>query len=246
MRKFIASLAVAVTAVSSPIAAGAAVPPPRASLGVSTNIAIPNNLLAIQFTDSAGHSHTFRDLHSTTLVVPFLTLCPEVCPFTSGNAIQVARHLRESHTSLARVVCLSVDPERDTPKRLAAYRKLIGLNGTHTPIALWRASSEDTATFMKFFGMTTDRMKADPSLRDWWTHKPLKYDLDHSDGFYVISKTLHLRYISGLGPRFVGTLTKSMERYLSKDGLNTLRHPLKGWSPKDALAAMSYVAKRPL
>lgn len=246
MRRLLSTATMCLALAGSALPAMAAVvTPPRTSLGVSTNISLPSSITEIEFIDAAGNKHHLNELSETTLLVPFLTLCPEVCPFTTGNAIQVARLLKARNVRHVRVVEVTVDPARDTVRRLAAYRKMVGLTKNDTMISHWRASAKDTSTFMKFFGMTTERMKASADMRDWWTDRPLAYDLDHSDGFYVLSRKHHLRYISGLSPRFVGNLTKAMKSFLSDDGLTTLSHPLKGWTPKDAIAALSYVADRP-
>ena len=245
MRRLLSISTVIALLVVPQLPASAAIKAPRAALGVSTDVKIPSSISGIEFTDSRNRHHHLNQVKGIVMLVPFLTLCPEVCPFTTGNAIQVAHILQANADRNVRVIAVTVDPGRDSVARLAAYRKMVGLTKSDTKISYWRASASDTATFMKFFGMTTDRMKANASLRDWWTHKPLAYDLDHSDGFYVLRKN-HLRFISGLSPRFVGSLTKAMKNYLSDDGLHTLTHPLKGWTPKDAIDAMSYVANRPL
>jgi len=243
MRKLLLLPAVLALTCLAVLPAGA-VSAPRSTLGVSTDVRLPKSILSITFTDSTGHHRHLGTFKGTTLFVPFLTLCPEVCPFTTGNAIQVARQLALHHDRRVRVIEFSVDPGRDSVKRLKAYRSMVGLTKNDTTISQWRASARDTAAVMKFFGITTDRMKAAPELRDWMTKKPLKYDLDHSDGFYVLDRHQHLRFISGLSPRFIGTLTNAMKSYLSDDGLNTLAHPLAGWTPTDAIAALSYVANR--
>ena len=61
----------------------------------------------------------------TVVLVPFLTLCADICPFTTGILLQVEKALKAAHaTSKVEIVELSVDPHRDTVARLAAYAKL--------------------------------------------------------------------------------------------------------------------------
>ena len=241
MRRFTLTLALSLGLVST--AAGAAQPAPRSSLGVVTNVTIPSSVWNMQFTDSHGRPHTLASLTGTTLIVPFLTLCPDVCPFTTGNAIQTARILQSHHSANVRVIEITVDPQRDTIKRLAKYRKLVGLNSGDVAISLWRASNRDTAKMMKFFGMTTEKMSVDDVHRDWMTGKPIGYELDHSDGFYVITSQGKLRYVSGLSAKFIGQLTTAMKRYLNSAGLATLAKPSPGWTPSDAVTALSYIAQ---
>lgn len=222
--------------------AWAAQPAPRASLGVATNVSIPSSVWNMNFTDSTGQSRTLSSLKGTTLIVPFLTLCPDVCPFTTGNAIQTARILQAHHATNVRVIEVTVDPRRDSVARLAKYRTMVGLTSSDVAISYWRASPADTTTMMRFFGMTTEKMAVDSVHRDWMTGKPITYELDHSDGFYVVSSNGKLRYVSGLSARFVGTLTKAMKNYLNDMGLATLAKPSPGWTPTDAVSALSYVA----
>lgn len=55
------------------------------------------------------------------------THCPDVCPLTL-KVLQNAKTELEQRgvTSLPRIVLVSVDPERDTPERLAAYIRSFG------------------------------------------------------------------------------------------------------------------------
>lgn len=245
MRRILAiSLILSATTLSLP--ALAAQPAPRSSVGVTTNIPIPANIWNMSFTDSSGATHRLSELKGTTLLVPFLTLCPDVCPFTTGNAIQTARLLQSHHSTNVRVIEVTVDPKRDTVKRLKKYRSMIGLTGTDVAISLWRASSRDTTTMMKFFGMTTEKVAVDEAHLDWLTNKPIAYELDHSDGFYVLSSSGRLRFVSGLSARFTGTLTKAFASYLNDMGRQTLARPGKGWTPNDAVTALSYIANKKL
>ena len=57
------------------------------------------------------------------MVVPFLTLCTDICPLTTGNLLQVEQSLRAARVAdKVQIIELSVDPGRDTPARLAATR----------------------------------------------------------------------------------------------------------------------------
>ena len=68
------------------------------------------------------------------------TSCPDVCPVTMSALAQTRRLLADlPETSQPRVVMISVDPERDTPERLAAYLKafdptFVGATGTKPAI----------------------------------------------------------------------------------------------------------------
>ena len=216
---------------------------PRSNLGVITDVKLPSSIWNMPFTDSNGVTRTFGQLKGTTLLVPFLTLCPDVCPFTTGNAIQTARRLEASGATNVRVIEVTVDPQRDSVARLSNYRRMVGLRSSDIAISFWRTNSKNTRTMMKFFGMTTEKLPIDAVHRDWMTNKPISYELDHSDGFYVITDRQKLRFVSGLSARFVGKLTRAMKSYLNEEGLNTLAHPSTGWTPKDAVDTLTYISQ---
>ena len=69
------------------------------------------------------------------------TNCPDVCPTTLQTLTQVDKQISENTTDdhQMQVVFVSVDPERDTPERLAQYvpyfnQSFIGVTGKQTEI----------------------------------------------------------------------------------------------------------------
>lgn len=72
------------------------------------------------------------------------TFCPDICPTTLAQLAQAQRRLG-ADASRVQVIMVTVDPERDTPERLAAYvsafdPSFIGLIGTPNAIAAAAAS----------------------------------------------------------------------------------------------------------
>jgi protein SCO1/2 len=67
------------------------------------------------------------------------TFCPDVCPTTLAQLAQMRRRLGAEAANV-QVIMVTVDPERDTPERLAAYVRafdpsFVGLTGTPAEIA---------------------------------------------------------------------------------------------------------------
>ena len=93
----------------------------------------------------------------TVMLVPFLTLCTDICPLDTGNLLQVERALRDDRAAAnVQLIELSIDPERDTPARLAAYSRLTG--------ASWELVTESPAEalrFEHFFGWAVQRVAED-------------------------------------------------------------------------------------
>jgi cytochrome oxidase Cu insertion factor (SCO1/SenC/PrrC family) len=180
----------------------------------------------------------------TVLLVPFLTLCQDVCPLTTGNLVAVQHALRADHAATdVQIVELTVDPGRDTPARLAAYAKLTQAN--------WQLVTESPAELRKlakFFGFYFQKVpESDPAGRDWWTGKPLTYDVDHSDNYFVIDPAGAERVVQDAAPDFHGALNPKLYKFLDALGHQHLKHaPQPDWTPTAALQALAISVGRPL
>jgi protein SCO1/2 len=219
--------------------------PPPASLGTLQSRTIPPAIAQLAFTTQRGHALDLASLRGkTVLVVPFLTLCTDICPLDTGNLLQVEHSLvSDGVSSQVQLVELSVDPVRDTPARLAAYAHLTG--------ASWELLTESPAEAVAvehFFGWEVQRVpEGTPASLDWWTGKPLTYDINHSDGFVVIDSHGTERFSTGAAPDFHGTLNPALHRFLTAEGRDHLARPLTpGWNPDAALQTLSWMLNRPL
>jgi protein SCO1/2 len=225
-------------------ACSSAPPKPSGSVGTAGTRAVPADIASIPLTTQTGATTTLAKMKGKTVfAVPFLTLCPDVCPFTTGNVTAVQASITQANQGKDVVVLeWSVDPERDTTARLAAYAKMTGANWT-----MVRTSKANTKKLMAFFGAVIERQPIDPSMGDdpidWMTHEPLTYDVIHSDGFNIINAEGVEKFISGAPPAFHGTLPSGLNGFLSEEGKATLKKaPQNGWTPADALEAISYVS----
>ena len=214
---------------------------PSASQGTTGSRTVPASVASIPLTTQTG---AVTDLAAfkgrTVMVVPFLSLCQDVCPFTTGNLLQVQHSIDAAkQNGDVAVIEYSVDPERDTPARLAAYAKLEGISWTLTT-----SSPENTAALEKYFGVVaTKQPEGTPPGIDWWTGQPLTYDVGHTDGYAILDAKGVERFVSGATPSFHGTLNPTIEAFLSDDGKSALKDPPKnGWTPADALSAISWVS----
>jgi protein SCO1/2 len=163
---------------------------------------------------------------------------------TTGNLIAVQQSLRADHAaSNVQIVELSVDPRRDTPARLAAYARLAAAGWqlvTESPRALARLA--------KFFGFSYQVVGEEKSpARDWWTGKPLTYDVDHSNNYFVIDPGGVERVVQDAAPAFHGQLNPKLYRFLDALGRQHLKAPPQpDWRPTDALSALAVAVGRPL
>jgi protein SCO1 len=214
-------------------------------LGTIVHIGVPAALRRLPLTNQHGQRVTLGSWRGrTVLLVPFLTLCQDICPLTTGNLVQVQQSLGADHAaSKVQIVELSVDPERDTPARLAAYAKLTG--------ASWQLVTEpppELHALAKFFGFYYQKVpEDDPDARDWWTGKPLTYDVDHTDNYFVIDPTGVERVVQVAAPDFHGHLNPKLYNFLDALGREHLKHaPQPDWTPTDALQALSVSVQRSL
>jgi protein SCO1/2 len=92
--------------------------------------------------DSAGKPFTQDDLNGRWNIIFFgFTFCPDVCP-TTLDTLGRTLDLLGADRDKVRIVFISVDPERDTPAKMAAYldnpafpRGVVGLTGTPEQVA---------------------------------------------------------------------------------------------------------------
>lgn len=91
-------------------------------------------------TGAGGQQVSLSDFHGKVVALYFgYTFCPDVCPTTMTEVAKAMRALGKQAEDV-QVIMISVDPERDTPDRLAEYvtyfdPRFIGLTGTPEEIA---------------------------------------------------------------------------------------------------------------
>jgi protein SCO1 len=213
---------------------------PPASVGVTQDRAVTPAILDIPLVDERGQITSLGAFRGKVLVVAdFLTSCQEECPITTGAFLQMRADVAHAGVG-ARVVFaeISVDPERDTPARLAAYAKLTGID-----LHLLTGTPANLAALWHYFGIYYQKVpEADPPGIDWETGKPYTYDIDHSDGFFIIDATGHERFLTAGMADLHGRLPSSLAKLLDDDGRHDLAHPSGGsWTVTQGLVALSWV-----
>jgi protein SCO1/2 len=167
------------------------------------------------------------------LLAPSMTLCHEVCPMTTAALEQVQSTLdRDGLAGDVTVAEVSVDPWRDTPARLRAYKRLTGLR-----FRLLTGSRAELTRLWHFFGVYFQRVPQDkPPDRDWLTGKPESFDVQHTDGFFLVDPRGHWRVATIGMPALGGRLPSRLRPLLNDQGRGNLRNPRAPWTPKEALA----------
>ena len=97
--------------------------------------AVPNFILSA----ANGQSVSLSDFRGQYVFIYFgYTFCPDLCPDTLAKLARVHQQLGDE-AGQVQVVMISVDPERDTPERLAEYvaafdDSFVGLTGSPAEI----------------------------------------------------------------------------------------------------------------
>ncbi len=200
------------------------------------NRAIPS----IPLTSSSGAATSLAAYRGKYVVMaPFLSLCQDECPLVTGAFIALQRDVNAAGLG-AKVVFMeiTVDPGRDTPARLTAYSKEFGANwpmqtGTPTNLdALW-----------KYLGVSVQIVPEEqPAKTDWLTGEPLTYDVNHTDGYFLIDPSGHVRFSDSNPPNLRGHLDQSLSNLLNGGGLHNLDHQANpNWTLTDALHSISWL-----
>jgi cytochrome oxidase Cu insertion factor (SCO1/SenC/PrrC family)/thiol-disulfide isomerase/thioredoxin len=199
-------------------------PAARQELGVAVDRRPP----AVVLRDAEGRRTTLASFRGRWVVVlPSLTLCHEVCPLTTAAAMRLQRLLGAAGAGgRVAVVEISVDPWRDSPQRLRAYRRLTGAD-----FPMLTGSLGALRRLWGFFGIGFERLPADqPPDRDWMTGKPERFDVEHTDGAFVIDpQGVERLAVSGM-PSVGGRVEPALARLLNEQGHKNLAHPKPGWS----------------
>jgi cytochrome oxidase Cu insertion factor (SCO1/SenC/PrrC family)/thiol-disulfide isomerase/thioredoxin len=205
-------------------AAGAAAARHNPGLGIPVDRRPP----PVQLVDARGRPTTLRSLRGRWVVlVPSMTLCHEVCPLTTAALMRLQRLMAAAggrHRFVA--VEVTVDPWRDTPRRLRSYRQMTGAD-----FPLLTGSPASVRRLWRFFGVNFEKVpQGDPPDHDWMTGKPERFDVGHTDGAFVIDPSGRERLAIPGMPAVGGRIEAPLAKLLDQEGKENLQDPTPGWS----------------
>lgn len=209
--------------------------------GTAVDVALSPSLLSTPLVDQDGRQFSLSQLAGKTVVLTdFLTTCQEICPMTSVNVQQVTKAVDDAGLADSVVVLEgTVNPERDDPARLAAYKRLFPATPGWT---LFTAGTQGTSKFWKALGVDYHQVPSDkPYPKDWLTGKPLTYDVDHQDVVMIIGPDGHQQWITSGTPNTAGVKPPStLAGFLSDDGQANLKSPPQpAWTAAQIEAQLS-------
>ena len=138
------------------------------------------NVLEEEFIDSHGNKRSLRKLIDSgkPVLLDFIfTTCPSFCPILSATFSQFQKKLKDDVIQPL-LISISIDPEHDTPEKLAAYAKKF--NADENWIFLTGNVGSITAVEKSFDAYRGEKMNHVPLT---FLHKPRQTDWVRIEGF---------------------------------------------------------------
>jgi protein SCO1/2 len=155
--------------------------PPRDEQGLrSGTFEPPREAPAFSLDGSNGRKLSLRDHLGKVVIVEFgYTHCEQVCPVTLAHLREVYKKLGNGASDV-QLIYVTVDPERDTPKRLRehlSYYNPSFLGATGTP--------DEVQAVLKAYGVIAKHVVS--------RNPALPYAVDHSSSLYLVDRQGKLR-----------------------------------------------------
>lgn len=218
---------------------------PGADVGTRLDAALPARILDLPFTTSDGRTITLRSFAGRLVAVSdAMTLCQETCPMDTATFVQTDRAEQRAGRGGDEVfLSITVDPRRDVPKQLAAYRRLYA-----PPPANWLAltgSQSTVDTLWNYLGVYRHRVPepAGQIVRNWRTGVPLTYDVQHSDEVFFLDRRGHERFVLE-GPPYAASqsVPATLQKFLNAQGRANLAAPAAtNWTEAQARAVLDWL-----
>jgi len=197
----------------------------------------------LPLTSDTGQVTSLAAWHGQVVVLTdFLTLCQETCPLTTGNLLMMDRAVTAAGLGRrVHFVELTVDPSRDTPSRLRAYRKVIGAPANWS---LLTGSPAVIGQIWRYFGVRYQRVaEGRPPGTDWLTGRTLGYDIDHEDALVYLDARGRERFLVVGNPNArAAPIAPALRRFLSAQGRVDLSHPdASTWTAAEALSPIAWL-----
>jgi len=159
-------------------------------------------LPAFTLTDQRGQPFGTRDVAGKVWVANFIfTACQQACPLLSERMAEVGRRARHLGPDF-HLVSISVDPERDTPAKLAEYGARYGANPIAWSFLTGPADAIQAAVVDGFkVGAGKDRVAGADGGPDFW-------EIFHGENLVLVDRQLRIR---GYFPATPDGMNKLME-----------------------------------
>ena len=174
-----------------------------------------NEIPAFQLTDQLGNSFSKKDMDGSIWVANFIfTSCVSTCPRLTEKMRQLNSILEKENIRSVKLVSFSVDPDRDTPKRLLDYSEAFDANPKK-----WKFLTGDSKnvehTIIQGFKISMGKAPSETS--------PHIMEIIHGDRFVLLDQNQKIRgYYDVMGKGFnhlladIRSLNRATARIASK------------------------------
>lgn len=217
-------------------------------MGQRADATLPATISQTRLVTSTGKPFDLADLRGKVVVVSdMMTLCQETCPLDTANVVAAARAAeQDGDGQRVQFVSVTIDPGRDTVSRLAAYRDL------YRPApADWTVATGSKATLARFWhtlGVYIHRVRdTAPVPRDWLTHRPLTYDLTHSDEVFFLGTNGNERFLLEGAPHVArgAPIPDRIRSFMDAAGRRNITHPDRlAWTLPQELDVLSWLLNK--
>lgn len=153
-----------------------------------------------------------KDYRGKLLVLYFgYTACPDICPTSLATLSMALEDLPEALQAEIQPIFISVDPERDTPLKLAEYGRFF-----HPSMLGVTGDPQTLRKLARDYGAAYHRVKSDSAMG---------YMVDHSADLYLVDRQGRLRRILRHGTS-AAEIAKELRRLANESdrSLNTGEH----------------------
>lgn len=164
-----------------------------------------------ELVDHTGQRRTLADFKGNVVLAFFgYSNCPDACPLALAEMAQVVKQLGPDGRKVQGLF-ITVDPERDTPERLARYvpafhPSFIGLRGTE----------QELDKVKQEFKIYSSAQKPDSGSHSGHGEDRTHYMVNHSTGIYVFDKKGRARLYFSANGRSVGAMVHDVKILLGQ------------------------------
>ena len=169
--------------------------------------AILGTLPPFALTDQRGQPFGTRELRGKVWVADFMfTSCESACPLLSQRMAEVGRRAKGLGPDF-HLVSISVDPDRDTPEKLATYAARYGAHPLAWSFLTGRADEIEAAVVGGFkVGMGKDPAPGDADP------KSAIFEIFHGENLVLIDRELRIRGYFAATPEGLDLLMSAVGR----------------------------------
>jgi protein SCO1 len=220
---------------------------PGQQVGTQLDRPVSEDVASLPLVDQDGHATSLEHYTGKVVVISdIMTLCQESCPLDTTNLVAAARAASQTNAvDKVQFLTITVDPRRDKPARLSAYRAMYAAANQLPNWDLLTGTQANVTKLWKYFGVFWRKVPADtPAPHDWLTGKPLTYDIQHADGAIFLDQHQHERFfISGVaGVGSPSMIPVRLRRFLSDEGQRHAAHPgMETWTVPQMLQTVGWL-----